>query len=229
MSPRKSLGVVGGLLLGTVLTACNLARASQPTPDANALYTEAAGTLIAQFNDQQTQTAAAATPTPEVTVTALGTFAPLPTLPLGLTPFGTLSFNTPTGGLTPLPTLPQGTGTFSFPVGCDDAQFVGETKPLDGDHLAPLTAFKKGWSMLNVGTCSWTNGYAFAFKSGDQMQGLDIKILNQDQFTDPGHSQAFVEHLVAPKQHGEYIGYWQMQNVSHVWFGSLVRVDINVP
>ena len=230
MFPKKRIGALVGLLLAGALTACNLSRASQPTPDVNALYTEAAGTLVAQFNDQQTQTAAAASPTPALSPTPLATLAPLPTLAVGLTPFGTFTFSTPGAGLTtPLPTLPQGTGVYSFPVGCDDAQYIGETKPFDKAQLDPLTAFKKGWSLLNVGTCTWDEGYMFAFKSGDEMQGSDVKIVTSDQFTAPGHSQAFVVHLITPHDPGEYIGKWQMKNDSGVWFGSVVSVDIVVP
>ncbi len=229
MFPKKPLGALATLLLATALTACNLARASGPTPDVNALYTDAASTLIAQFNDQQTQTAAAASPTPAVSPTPLATFAPLPTLPLGLTPFGTFTFTTPGAGLTPLPTLPQGTGVYSYPVGCNDAQYIGETKPLDGAQMDPLQLFKKGWSMQNVGTCTWDEGYSFSFKSGDQMQGEDQKIINTDQFTQPGHSQAFVVHFQAPKAPGTYKGFWQMKDDKGAWFGSLVYVEIVVP
>ena len=51
---------------------------------------------------------------------------------------------------------------------------------------------------------------------------------NEDQFTQPGHSQAFVVHLQAPKAKGEYIGYWQMKTDAGEWFGSLVSIDIIV-
>ncbi len=229
MLPKKTLGLIAGLLLATALSACNLARASQPTPDVNALYTAAAGTLVAQFNDQQTQTAAAVPPTSAATPTALATFAPLPTLPVGLTPLGTFTFTTPGAGLpTIAPALPQGTGVYSFPVGCNDAMYIGETKPLDKTTMSGLTTFKKGWSLQNVGTCTWGKGYSFAFKSGDQMDGTDIPIINTDQYTTPGHSQAFVVHLVAPKTAGEYKGLWQMKDDKGTWFGSIVSVDIIV-
>ncbi len=228
MLPRTTLGVIAGLVLASLVTGCNLSRSTEPTPDVNALYTQAADTLIAQFNDQQTQTAAAVPPTPAASPTSIVTFAPLPTLPVGLTPFGTFTFSTPAGGLTPLPTLPQGTGVYSFPVGCNDAMYIGETKPFDKTTESPLTAFKKGWSLQNTGTCSWGKGYTFAFKSGDQMDGSNIQIINETQYTDPGHSQAFVVHLVAPKASGEYIGRWQMQDDKGTWFGSIVTVDIIV-
>lgn len=230
MSLKSSFGILASVLLATALASCNLSRASsQPTPDVNALYTAAAGTLVAQFNDQQTQTAAAVTPTPLASPTSLVTFAPLPTLPLGLTPFGTFTFSTPAAGLTPLPTaLPQGTGVYSFPVGCNDAMYIGETKPFDKTTMSSLNAFKKGWSLQNTGTCTWGKNYKFAFKSGEQMEGVDVQILNDTQYTDPGHSQAFIIHMVAPKDPGEYVGRWQMQDDKGTWFGSVVTVDIIV-
>ncbi len=229
MQPKRTLGIVAGVLLASALTACNLARASQPTPDVNALYTEAAATLVSQLNDQQTQTAAAAPPTSEASPTPLATFAALPTLPAGLTPIGTFTFSTPGAGLPTIPPpIPQGTGVYSFPVGCNDAMFIGETVP-DKTQIEPQTQFKKAWSLQNTGTCTWDKGYVFAFKSGDQLQGENQPIINEDQYTEPGHSQAFVVHLMTPKQPGEYIGSWQMQDDKGTWFGSVVTVDVIVP
>lgn len=64
MLHRKTLAVVTAIAAALLLAACNIGKSPEPTPDVNALYTAAAETLVAQFNDQQTQTAQAATPTP---------------------------------------------------------------------------------------------------------------------------------------------------------------------
>lgn len=218
---RVLLGVAASLLVAAA-SACNIGKSPEPTPDVNALYTAAAETLVAQFGQQQTQTAQAVTATPQASSTPLASPSPLPTFGLpGFTPFGTLSL-----GLTPLPTL-AGPAALSFPVGCNDAQFIGETVP-DKTSFEPEKEFKKAWSLLNVGTCTWDEGFKFSFKSGERLSGLDQKIINEDQFTAPGHSQAFVVHMVAPKNKGEYVGYWQMRTDEGVWFGSLVSVDIIV-
>jgi hypothetical protein len=195
----------------------------------NALYTEAASTLVSQLNDQQTQTAQAASPTPEMSPTPLASFTPLPTFPVlgALTPFGTpFTLGTPGGGVTALPTS-AGPVTNGMAVGCNNAAFIGETIP-DGTTMNPQHTFDKVWSLQNTGTCSWDEGYTFAFKSGDQMGGTDIKIVKTADFTDPGHSQAFKVTMEAPKAPGDYAGYWQMKTDAGVWFGSLVSVKIVV-
>lgn len=226
MLQRRILGVLVGGALSILLGACNLGKSPEPTADVNALYTEAAATLIGQMNEGLTQTAQAAPPTAQSSPTPLATFTPLPTFPVGgLTPFGT-ALAAGTAGIPLIPTL-SGAPAQSWPQGCNDAQFIGETIP-DGTKMNPLHDFKKAWSLLNVGTCTWDEGYSWAFKSGEQLNGSDVKIKFEAQFTEPGHSQAFVVHMDAPKQAGEYIGFWQMKDDSGQWFGSLCSVDIIV-
>jgi hypothetical protein len=225
MLPRRILlTLVAGALM-MAITACNIGKSPEPTADVNALYTAAAETLIAQFGEQQTQTAQAAPPTLAASPIPLASPTQLPTFALsgGLTPFSTLS-----SGLTPLPTI-VGPAAQSFPVGCNDAQFIGETIP-DKTEMSPQHNFKKAWSLQNVGTCTWDEGYSFSFKSGETLSAnpLVIKIINETQFTKPGHSQAFVVQMEAPKAKGEYIGFWQMRSDDGSWFGSLVSVYIIV-
>jgi hypothetical protein len=128
------------------------------------------------------------------------------------------------------PTRPSGTGLFSFPVGCDDAMFIGETRPYDKAQMRPDKLFDKGWSLQNVGTCTWDEGYSFAFKDGERfsVDNPAIRISLESQFTAPGHSQSFIFHMTAPRLPGEYVGQWQMKNDQGVWFGSIVTVDIIV-
>jgi hypothetical protein len=225
MLHKRLLGTVAATALAAILAGCNLGKSPAPTVDANALYTAAAATLISQLNDQQTQTAQVASPT------ALATFTPLPTFPLGpgLTPFGTaftLGTGTPGLGITPLATL-AGSVTNCYPVGADNACFNGETIK-DGTKMSPLHSFKKCWDFLNGGTTTWDENYMFAFKSGERMDGVDIKIVLEKDFTKPGHTQNFCVPMNAPKSTGEHKGLWQMRNDAGVWFGSLVSVDIIV-
>jgi hypothetical protein len=226
MLQRRILGVLAGGALCLGLAACNLGKSPEPTPDVNALYTQAAGTLIGQMNEGLTQTAQAAPPTEQASPTPLASFTPLPTFPVGgLTPIGTpLALGTagipllPTSGVAPAKSWPQG---------CDDAQFTNETIP-DGTKMNSRHDFYKWWAFLNVGTCTWDEGYEFAYKSGDRLNGDNVKIQYEKDFTKPGESIAFKVHMDAPKEAGEYIGFWQMRNDSGGWFGSLVSVDIIV-
>jgi len=221
------------ILLTAALSSCNIGKSPEPTADVNAIFTSAAGTMISQLNDQQTQTAAAVSPTPIISPTAFATSTLIPTFSLGSTPIGGTSFifSTPGLGVTPLATTaPTNSGSTSFAVGCNNAEFIGETVP-DGTIIHPGKQFDKAWSLLNNGTCRWDEGYSFDFKSGEQLQGDNVTITKQSSdgdFTEPGHSQSFIIHMWAPGTAGEYKGFWQMKGDDGNWFGSIVSVDIQV-
>lgn len=215
------------LLLVGALTSCNLGKAPEPTQDVDAIFTSAAGTMIAQLNDQQTQTAQAVPPSPQASPTPFSTFTPLPTIAglAGITPFGTSIIP---GALTsPATTVPSGSGSTGLAVGCNNAVFIGETIP-DGTIVKPAKRFEKAWQFQNTGTCTWDEGYSFNYKSGEQLQGENVRITQSSDFTAPNHSQTFVIHMWAPGTAGEYIGYWQMKDDTGAWFGSVVSVDIQV-
>ena len=74
----KLIWVVIALLLTAALTSCS-GTASEPSQDVNAVYTSVAGTMVAQFNDQQTQTAQAVPPSPSASPTELDAAIPAPT------------------------------------------------------------------------------------------------------------------------------------------------------
>ncbi len=234
MQLTKLIWVATVLLLAAALTSCNIGKAPEPTQDVNAIFTSAAGTMIAQLNDQQTQTAQAVPPTALASPTPLDTFTPLPTVAglVGVTPFGTpFTLSTPGGALTPLATaVPAGSGSTGFAVGCNNAVLVAETIP-DGTIIHPAKRFDKAWQFQNTGTCTWDQGYSFDFKSGEQMQGQNVVLTQQSpktDFTAPGHSQSFIIQMWSPGTAGEYKGYWQMKDDHGNWFGSLVWVDIVV-
>ncbi len=232
MKFKTLLWTFAAVVLAAAMTSCNLGKApAEPTADVNAIYTAAAQTMIAGLSSQQTQTAQAMPPA--ATATPPATFTPLPTFPIGGTvaslgtPGTPFVFGTPS---TSMPTLPSGTGVYSFPVGCNDATYIGGS-PADKTVIVGGKLFDASWSMLNSGTCKWDEGYSFAFKSGDQMQGENVvltKSMSATNFTAPGHSQAFVIPMQAPRAPGEYKGFWQMKSDAGVWFGSLVWVDIVV-
>ncbi len=225
MRSSRIVGAAAAILIGAALASCNVGKAPEPTIDANAIYTAAARTMAAGIHRGETQTAQAAPGTPtagSASPTPLGTLA----IATGSVPFGTpFSLPTTAAGGTP---LAAGTSVNSFPVGCNDATYLGETGPQDKTNVNAGKDFQKGWSLQNSGTCTWNAGYAFAFKSGDQLGGSDIVISQDTDFTDPGHSQAFIVKLTAPRDPGEYVGNWQMRAPDGTWFGSLVYFDVIV-
>lgn len=238
--------IITGLGTSTLLIA-SACSAAAPTLDANAIYTQAAGTAMAEVASQQTETAAAMPPTATATetpgVTPSSSAMPtldlalptvnlaLPTLDLAATSAVTpLVFPTALPNLTPTATPVSGLSgqvPGGWAVGCNNAVFYGESVP-DGTKFKPGTEFKKSWSFLNAGTCTWDENYMFAFKSGDQMGGGNVIIKQKGDFTVPSKTQAFVIDLKAPIAPGTYTGYWQMKDDSGAWFGSLVSVKIVV-
>jgi len=244
-----SLKLLAFLLVGSLLlSSCNAGATPAPTLDVNAVNTAIVGTTVAQLSAQFTQTALAVptdtpasleTPTPNNIPTLV-----LPTLPdsSGASPtldpaaLPTFSFvNTPitVAGSTPIATsIPPSAGQVnnSTASGCNDALFVGETLP-DGSVIGAGKKFTKAWQLQNTGSCTWDDGYVFAFLpdvSSSAILGYDITIHTTDEFTKPGHSQSFIIKLTAPATAGEYKGYWKMKTDTGTYFGPRVYFDIVV-
>ncbi len=241
MLVRKSVRRVLFIVLNAalMLTACNMGATPAPTVDINAINTAAYNTAMAQVSIQQTQAALAA---PSATSLPTNTSAPivlpgngtlLPTI--GGTP-PTVSFNntptTPLAGLTPLVTsiAPTSAGIGVTANGCNDALFVAENLP-DKSVIGAGKDFDKSWELKNTGTCTWDEGYVFAFQanlSSVEIEGYDIIIDKSEEYTKPGHSQSFIIKLTAPTTAGEYKGYWKLKDDSGSYFGPLVFLDIVV-
>ncbi len=237
MRYKKLVWAAAAILLAAVLTSCNIGKAPEPTPDVNAIYTGAAQTMVADLGTKQTQTAAAVPPTPQSSPTPLASPTTLATFAIstGSVPFGTpLTFGTPgTPSSLLIATLPAGTSNallaYSFPVGADNAAYVGN-KPKDKTQVKPGEEFQASFQLVNLGTSTWDENYAFSFLEGDRMSATPdtIVIRAEADFVKPNAGITFITHLVAPKRSGEYIGYWQMVNDSGVRFGSKTFVDIIV-
>ncbi len=228
MQVRKTIWWVEIILITGAMTACNLGATPPPTEDVGMVQTQAMQVVNTQIALQQTQSAVAAAPT------SLPSFTPAATATRGIgTP---LPFST-AAGFTPLATVIPTIATFagvpadSFPVGCNDSKFVGETKPFDKDTVKLGKEFSKAWMFLNNGTCTWEAGYAFIFREDLSTSGIrswigvrDIK-LTQDKttWTKPGHNQTFVMKIT-PSKTGEYKAFWQMKAKTGEFFGSQVYV-----
>jgi hypothetical protein len=233
------------LTLTLALAGCNVGATAAPTIDANAINTAALATAMAQVSAQQTMTALVAptnTPPPTTGPVSLATVGLATAAGASPTAGGlpTVSFNTtPNANTTPLvgftqlatsiaPTSAGGIGTTA--AGCNDGAFVGETLP-DKSEIKAGKDFTKAWEIKNTGTCTWDEGYVFAFQpdlSSTAIEGYDIAINNSDEVTKPGHSQSFIIKLTAPSTAGEYKGYWKLKDDKGTYFGPLVFFDIIV-
>ncbi len=221
----KLIWLLTALLLTATLSSCS-GTAPEPTQDVNSVYTSVAGTMVSQFNDQQTQTAQAVPPSPFASPTALDTFTPMPTYPV--TPSGTpFSINTPSGIILAVPSTGGGTPG-STRVGCDDAMYVSESGPGFGEKFSPGVNFTKSWTLQNSGNCPWINSFTFGFVSGDRMGGREILITRHVDFVAPGQNHTFSVFFQAPHASGHYHGVWQMKNPANIEFGTQETVDIIV-
>ncbi len=223
LSRLRWVGLV--LLLAIALTACGAGSTTEPTQNADVIYTSVAGTMVAQLNDQQTQTAQAIPPSSLPSPTTADTFTPLPTVPAApsVTPF---TINTP--GSVVQPTIFTGGTPGSTGAGCADSKFISETPPADGTQFSKGENFSKSWSFMNSGTCTWSNSYSFGFQNGDRLGGKEIVISRSVDFVLAGQIKTFTVQFEAPISAGHYKGFWQMRTPAGGSFGSRVWIDIVV-
>jgi len=200
-------------LLGT-LAACNLGVATPPpTADPNLIHTQAAEAVRA------TLTAAAfgvpmvvPTQTPAV-IPPSATFPPPPPLATA-TPLPPTATPFPTA--TPLP--PTAT---PVPIPCDWAGFVKDVTYDDSTSTPEVAAgstFVKTWRLKNIGTCTWTSGYALIFERGDAMGGPASQQLTTSTVA-PGQEIDISVTLKAPDTAGTYQGFWKLRNSAGATFG----------
>ncbi len=235
MKFRKSIWIIGAMILSIVLSSCSLGATPVPTEDTGALQTQAVSIVFTQVAMQQTQTALAIplptnTPIPTVTLGVLPTFAPVGGIN---TPS---AFNTQLPGFTPLASPFATIGNISTVTtknGCNDGAYESEDGVKDGTVLSRLEAFRKSWDIRNTGTCTWDEGFSFTFMtalSTPGFNGYDIVLSKNkpEDYTKPDRTQNFVLKLTAPNKVGDYIGYWKLKDDAGNFFGPLVWVKITV-
>jgi hypothetical protein len=227
VSAGLSLLITGSLLLA----ACS---SPSPTPaetlDANAVYTQAAGTVQAGL--EQTQAAKPpATATPEVTPTFDPTIGAALTAVAGLTATaqsqvagqpttavtplagaGTQAVGAaPTTQITPLIQATTASGGSAPPAAAsgDKAEWMANF-PADGTQITKSASWDQRVTIKNTGTTTWTSQYAMKFFGGDQMGGpTDFYIVGEVK---PGDSYTFAFTMKAPATAGARKGVWVMQN-----------------
>jgi hypothetical protein len=204
---RPLIFMVGILLL---LTACNFPGSSEtPTEGPDAIYTEAALTVVAQ------QTQAALGTVVGVASPTSGGVAATSTLPMVVIPTATplAPTNTPLPTITPIP--PTAT---PVPIPCDRGQFVSDVTVPDNTPITAGTTFIKTWRLKNNGSCTWTSGYALVFYNGDAMSGpASAPITNGT--VPPGSTIDVSISLIAPTTPGTYKGNWRLRNAGGAVFG----------
>lgn len=198
-----------------VLSACGPSETPVPTADMNALFTQVAGTIAAEY----TQTALAmpvATDTPEPTFTAIAS----PTTQ-------SLAITTPTPAATPTISGVAVVPTISTTAnGCYDAALVTDVTIPDGTKFDPGAKFEKVWRLSNTGTCDWTADFKITYVGGDIFGSDTTKIRGR---VPVGNTKDITLQMVAPAGSGKVVSNWQMATDTGELFGPVLTVSITLP
>jgi len=90
------------------------------------------------------------------------------------------------------------------------ARFVCDVAIFDGTQMAPGTKFTKIWRLKNTGEVPWPPGTQIIFVGGDQMQSALTVPLSRRGPVMPDEEVDVSVDLVAPQEHGRYVGYWRL-------------------
>ena len=184
-------------LIFAVIFACTFPSSPPEENDPNIVFTAAAQTAAVQLTQRAAQV-------------RVDTATPLPPLsPPTLAPSATKA-------------LPSITPTED---NCDKAKFISDVTVPDGTVFTPGETFTKTWRVKNIGTCTWTTGYALVFNNGAQMGGGSPHAMMGN--VAPEATVDISVNMTAPSTDGEYTGNWQIRNTSNVLFAK-VYVQIKV-
>ncbi len=116
------------------------------------------------------------------------------------------------------PDLSQLNKVFGQPEDCNSFKVIQEDYP-GGVLVPPNTAFSKTWTLVNLGSCTWTTDYSLVALTDEIVSG-DKK---QDVWVDipPGMGIEFVFDLISPSQEGSYEVVWSFRNGQSVEFGRI--------
>ena len=99
----------------------------------------------------------------------------------------------------------------------DRLDLVKDVTIPDDTPLAPGQSIEKIWRVRNIGTCTWTTGYAIVFAGGHRLSGPTARALPSAVV--PGQTVDLRLRLAAPTTPGTYRGYWQLRNEHGKHFG----------
>jgi len=201
-SRTRLFGLNTLLAISLLLTACGTPTPPPtPTMDVNALFTQAAQTVVAQM----TANAPTVTPTKAATNTPLPTFTPLggalPTLP-------------------PLSTLPAlATATKQGFTGPDKAVYITQS-PSDYGTVKTGQVFNITWRVQNTGTTTWNQNYAYRFYSAINNIPTSANGYNLTATVAPGAYADLTVVATAPSTPGTYDTRWVLTNANGENFSS---------
>ena len=217
---KKITGVISLFVSIALLAGCNTPAAQAPTPDLNAVRTQAAQTVVANFTLQALQNPTS-TPLPTQTATntplqpteaATGAATIAPALPTLTVPAIITATPVPVGSTTyyPAPTKPTGP---------DAAELVSQKYP-QSSVFSPGDDFDMVWTFKNVGTKKWNTDYYLKYESGTKLDNkATIAMATKD--VNIGQNEDFLIDVLAPSTPGSYTTYWSLINDNGAAFYSV--------
>lgn len=188
------------LLAGLLLAACRAPapESHAPTLELNALYTQVAGTLIAQGQGQAQPSATSEAPT-QTPFVVTATYTNTPAQPLA------------TSTNTPLPAT-------SVPAtGCYQAYFVADISVPDNTQMTKGQTFTKTWRIRNNGTCTWTSDFDIVYTSGTNL--ANVSSVDMPKEVKPGETVDISIPMTAPSSDGSYRSSWVIKASNGYSFG----------
>lgn len=195
---KKFRFIASLMLAGLTLSVAAACSRAETTPNAEAVYTQAAQTVQAGL----TQTAALM-PTNTATNTPLPTNTVTPTQAVTAT-----SAVSPTN--TVVPTNPR-------PTIADKGLWISQN-PADGTVVSPNQPFNMVWTVKNVGTTTWNTNYQLRYYLSEailRFSGQDIKFPKEVK---PGETIDLSTSMRAPTSTGDYTTIWVLTNDQGVNF-----------
>jgi len=108
------------------------------------------------------------------------------------------------------------------------ARFVRDVSIFDGTQMAPSTRFTKIWRLKNSGELPWPPGTRMLFVGGDQMTAEMSVPLARATPVMPGEEVDVDVEMIAPGEHGRYLGYWRLMGPRGRKFGQRVWCHVQV-
>lgn len=206
-----------------LLSACTAQATPAPTLSVDAVYTQAAATIVAGITQTSQSLPAVLPAQPTTSPIPQPTETPIPAMP------------TVASAATETPAIPIVQVTkIATPItvdpaaahGCYNASFISDVTIQYAPSYKPGDTFTKTWRVKNTGSCDWPRGFQLMYVSGDKMGG-STKTIDQKVVT--GGTVDISINLTAPNLTGIITGNWQLTTDIGKSFGPILSVSITLP
>lgn len=198
----RKYGIIGLVLLALLLGACRAPTPdtnTAPTQDINALYTQVAGTLIAQGQQQPDSSGGQAEQPTQTPIVVTATYTSTPEI-----------IESPTPSATSVPPTAA--------TACNQATFVADISIPDNTQIGRGNTFTKTWRIRNSGTCTWDkDSYDIVYEGGTNL--ADKSTFDLPKTVAPGETVDISIPMKAPNDNGTYRSNWMLRTGSGAKFG----------